>query len=85
MTPRNSDYSESALVEKPAMDLFSQLGWAVQNCFHEFDLSAEASAKAGENGISFLGRETKADVVLVSKLKPALKKINPDISETCWS
>jgi len=72
MTPRNSDYSESALIEKPAIELFSQLGWSVQNCFHEFD----------ENGKSSLGRETKADVVLISKLKPALKKINPDISET---
>ena len=31
---------------------------------------------------SILRRETKADVVLISKLKPALKKINPNISET---
>ena len=72
MTPKNSDYSESALVERPAMDLFSQLGWSVQNCFHEFD----------ESGLGFLGRETKVDVVLISKLKHSLKKINPDISET---
>ena len=54
------------------MYLFSQLGWSVQNCFTEFD----------ENGKSILRRETKADVVLISKLKPALKKINPNISET---
>jgi len=72
MTPKENKYSESALVEKPTMDLFSQLGWAVQNCFYEFD----------DNGKSFLGRETKADVVLISKLKPALKKINPSLSET---
>ncbi|MBP7792605.1 MAG: type I restriction endonuclease subunit R [Candidatus Goldbacteria bacterium] len=72
MTPANNDYSESALIEKPAMDLFSKLGWSVQNCFHEFD----------ENGKSFLGRETKADVILVSKLKPALQKINPSLPET---
>ncbi len=71
MTPRNSDYSESALIERPAMELFSQLGWSIQNCFHEFD----------EKGLSFLGRETKADVVLVSKLKPVLQKINPDLPE----
>jgi type I restriction enzyme R subunit len=71
MTPRNSDYSESALIERPAMELFSQLGWSVQNCFHEFD----------EKGLSFLGRETKADVVLVSKLKPVLQKINPELPE----
>ncbi|MBP7795237.1 MAG: type I restriction endonuclease subunit R [Elusimicrobiales bacterium] len=72
MTPKENKYSESALIEKPTMDLFSQLGWTVQNCFHEFD----------DNGKSFLGRETKADVVLISKLKPALKKINPTLPET---
>ncbi|MEW6618813.1 MAG: type I restriction endonuclease subunit R [bacterium] len=72
MTSKDNKYSESALVERPAMDLFSQLGWSVQNCFYEFD----------ENGKSFLSRETKADVVLVSKLKPALQKLNPSLSET---
>jgi type I restriction enzyme R subunit len=72
MAPKNSNYSESTLIERPAMDLFSHLGWVVRNCFHEFD----------KNGKSFLDRETKADVILVSKLKPVLKKINPDISET---
>lgn len=72
MILKNDKYSESALVERPAIALFSQLGWSVQNCFHGF----------GENGKSFLGRETKVDVVLVSKLKPALKKINPSLSET---
>ncbi len=64
-------YSESELVEKPAMELFSQLGWSVQNCCHEFD----------EKGLSFLGRETKGDVVLISKLKPVLQKINSDLPE----
>jgi type I restriction enzyme R subunit len=72
MTQKENKYSESELIEKPAMELFGQLGWSVQNCFHEFD----------ENGLSFLGRETKAEVILISKLKPFLKKINPDISET---
>jgi len=72
MTPRNDRYSEESLVERPAMKLFGQLGWSAQNCFHEFN----------DNGKSFLGRETKADVILISKLKPALKKINPPLSET---
>jgi len=43
MLPKNSNYSEDALVEQPAIKLFKQLGWAHTNCFHEFD----------ENGISF--------------------------------
>lgn len=68
MTPRNNDYSEESLVERPAIELFDRLKWSTQNCFHEFD----------ENGKSFLGRDTKADVVLVSRLKPALERLNPD-------
>lgn len=71
MTPKDSKYSEDALIERPAMELFDQLQWPVRNCFREFD----------ENGKSFLGRETKADVVLILKLKPALAKINPDASD----
>jgi len=71
MSPRNGKYTEEALVERPAMELFSQLGWVVQNCFHEFD----------EKGLSFLGRETKGEVVLISKLKPILQRINSDLPE----
>jgi len=71
MTHINGKYSEEELVEKPAMEIFRQLGWTVQNCFNEFD----------NTGLSFLSRETKGDVVLISKLKPILKKINPDIPE----
>ncbi len=71
MTPRDSKYTEEALVERPAMELFSQLGWSVQNCFHEFD----------EKGLSFLGRDNKADMILISKLKPILQKINSDLPE----
>ncbi|MFH0731588.1 MAG: type I restriction endonuclease subunit R [Candidatus Omnitrophota bacterium] len=70
MSPKDGKYSEDALVERPAIELFDQLKWSVQNCFHEFD----------ENGKSSLGRETKADVVIISKLKPVLKELNPDIS-----
>ncbi|OQB98535.1 MAG: Type I restriction enzyme EcoR124II R protein [Spirochaetes bacterium ADurb.Bin110] len=71
MTLRTIDFSESALVEKPAMELFEKLGWSIRDCFHEFDL----------NGSSFLGRETNADVVLISKLSPVLRKINPEVSD----
>jgi len=71
MTPKSDKYSEEALVERPAMELFSQIGWSVQNCFHEFD----------EKGLSFLGRETKGDVVLISKLKPILQRINSNLPE----
>ena len=32
----NSDYSENALVEQPALALLDALGWQTVNCFHEF-------------------------------------------------
>ena len=72
MANQDKNFSESTLVQKPAIDLFIQLGWSYQDCFYEFDNS----------GKSFLGRETKADVVLVSRLRSALKKLNKNVSDT---
>lgn len=71
MIAKSNNYSEEALVERPAINLFYQLGWSVMNCFNEFD----------ERGVSFLGRDNKSDVVLLSRLKPILQKINPGIPE----
>jgi len=62
------DYSEDALVEQPAIALFKKLGWETTNCFSE---------TFGQHGT--LGRETSADVVLVSKLRLALRVLNPDL------
>ena len=66
----NIDFSENALVEQPAIALFGDLGYSTANCFYE---------KVGTTN-STLGRETTADVVLVPKLRAALKKLNPDIA-----
>jgi type I restriction enzyme R subunit len=63
-----SDYSEDALVERPAVALFAELGWETANCFREFD-----------RGRSPLGRESKGDVVLVQRLRAALKGLNPTL------
>ncbi len=63
-------YSEDALVEQPAIGIFAELGWETTNCFDEFERS----------GGSTLGRETKAEVVLLSRLRPALAKLNPNLS-----
>jgi len=65
-----NDYSESSLIELPAIELFQSLGYKYQNCFHE---------KFGED--ETLGRETPSDVVLVPRLKSALFRLNPDLSE----
>ena len=63
-----SEYSEDNLVEKPAIELFSKLGWETANCFYEV---------CGPNGT--LGRETTTEVVLVSRLRPAMERLNPDL------
>lgn len=68
-TGRGNDYSEDALVEQPVIRLFQDLDWETANCFDETFLPGGGS----------LGRETPEEVVLVRRLKPALKKMNPDL------
>src|SRR5258708_9064737 len=63
------DYSESALVEKPAIALFAALGYKTANTFHE---------RLGKNGT--LGRETYDEVVLSPRLRAALHRLNPGLS-----
>ena len=65
-----SDFTEDALIEQPAIALFGELGWDATNCFHEFE----------HTGGSPLGRKTPAEVVLVSRLRPALEKLNPGLA-----
>jgi type I restriction enzyme R subunit len=64
-----SNYSEDTLVEQPAIALFSEIGWETINGFHEFEQA---------NGSS-LGRESKTEIVLVSRLHPMLERLNPDL------
>ena len=61
-------YTEDDLVEKPAIALLAELGWETINAFDEFD-----------HGVSTLGRETRADVILVARLRSALEKLNPTV------
>ena len=64
-----SDYTEDALVEQPAISLMADLGWETVDAYHEFD-----------HGASTLGRETRAEVILTARLRPALQRLNPDAS-----
>ncbi len=64
MTP--TGYTEDALVERPAIALLAALGWETVNAYNEFD-----------HGPSTLGRETRADVILTARLRPALQRLNP--------
>ncbi|MDP2940061.1 MAG: type I restriction endonuclease subunit R [Candidatus Omnitrophota bacterium] len=62
-------YSEQALVKAAAIELFEKLGYSHQDCYEE---------KFGEG--STLGRQTTMEVVLLPRLKSALKCLNPELS-----
>ena len=62
------DFSEDAAVEQPAIALFGELGWDTANCYTE---------TYGPTGS--LGRENRGEVVLASRLRPALEKLNPSL------
>lgn len=63
-----NQYTETNLIEQPAIELFKSLGCAHQDCYNE---------TFGENGT--LGRATSTDVVLIPKLKEALINLNPSL------
>jgi type I restriction enzyme R subunit len=65
----SAGYSEDALIEQPAIAILASLGWETVNAFGEFDL-----------GASTLGRETRAEVILTARLRPALQRLNPNSS-----
>lgn len=60
-----NQYTETNLIEQPAIDLFKSLGYAHQDCYNE---------TFGVNGT--LGRETSTDVVLKPRLRQALINLN---------
>ena len=71
-------YTEDALVEQPAIQLFSDLNWETITCWKEVFGSVDDESLL--NNPLFLGRETRNDVVLFARLKAALLKLNPDIN-----
>ncbi|MFK5921449.1 MAG: type I restriction endonuclease subunit R [Verrucomicrobiota bacterium] len=67
-----SSYTEDHLVEQPAIAIMQdELGWEYVNCFHE---------TFGDDGT--LDRSGKHEVVLVSRLRAALKKLNPNLHDS---
>ena len=56
MTIAPRPYTEDAAVEKPAIELFGELGWDHINAYHE---------KLGADGT--LGRESRNEVFLVQR------------------
>ncbi|MGR5485119.1 type I restriction endonuclease subunit R [Vibrio alfacsensis] len=71
-------YTEDALVEQPAINLFSELGWDAATCWDEVFGSLNDDYLA-DNQL-FFGRETRNDVVLFARLKAAMLKLNPNVS-----
>lgn len=61
-------YSEDAMIEQPAIELFKSIGYRHENGFFE---------KIGEYGT--FGRKTQSEVILRTPLKDALIKLNPEI------
>ena len=59
-------YTEGQLVEQPAIKLFAEFGWSTVSALEE---------TFGVSGT--LSRETKGDVVLISRLRVALERLNP--------
>ena len=66
-----SEYTEDRLVEQPAIELIrDELKWDYLYCYDEW-----------ASGSSAFGRETRREVVIVSRLRPALEKLNPELPD----
>ncbi|GAO34958.1 type I deoxyribonuclease HsdR [Sulfuricella sp. T08] len=74
-------YTENSLVEQPAIQLFAELGWETLSASEEVLGNAPSPPaplpQAGEG--SYLGRETKSEVVLAARLRHALTRQNPSL------
>lgn len=66
-------FSESQLVEQPAMQLFALLGWEVVGP------PPDADEDGQPRDAGLVGRETKVEVVLVPRLVASLEKLNPEL------
>jgi len=66
-------YTEDALIEQPAIHLFGTLNWQTVTCWEE------TFGEAGQAEGQVLGRETRSDVILFSRLRTALTALNPEI------
>ncbi len=66
-------YGELALVELPAIDCFASLGWETVNLYDE-SFGAYGTER----------RKSAAEVILVSRLRKALRKLNPGHPESAY-
>ena len=77
-------YTEDQLVEQPAIELFAEFGWAtvsaLEESFGSADLLTPGPLPLGQ-GVGWDARP-KSEVVLISKLRSALERMNPDYLPT---
>jgi len=66
-------YGELALVEQPAIDLLTELGWEHKSLYHE---------TFGAHGTE--GRDGEHQVVLTRRLRSALERLNPGLSADAY-
>lgn len=72
-------YTEDQLVEQPAMfDCFSPMGWALASS-RTYPQKVTRNTNVWVDDTGLFGRETKGEVVLVSRLRTALVKLNPGV------
>jgi type I restriction enzyme R subunit len=71
-------YTEDELIEQPAIALFASLGWETADCFDEVFGEDPKGFKKPLGSIN-LGRQTSSEVVVLSRLLPALEKLNPSL------
>ena len=70
----SAGYGELALVEMPAIDLLTSLGWGFKNLYGE---------TFGELGSE--GRESESQVVLSRRLRAALVALNPGLPTDAYA
>lgn len=70
----SAGYGELALVEMPAIDLLTSLGWSFKNLYAE---------TFGEQGSE--GRESESQVILVRRLRAALVALNPGLPADAYA
>jgi type I restriction enzyme R subunit len=66
-------YSENLLIEQPALELFRWMGWEAASAAEE-TFGKDAS----------LGRETRSEVVLATRLRDALERLNHGLPTTAF-
>ena len=70
----SAGYGELALVEMPAIDLLTSLGWSFKNLY------AETFGELGSEG-----RESESQVILIRRLRAALVALNPDLPADAYA